>query len=210
MTNTKETGRPNPYLTFGCPPWAMRALIPRLLASSDACPYSASGHDLDRETSIWDPACRYGTIANTLKETFPLTVPTDNFQYTDHEHEIIEFVGEIPSNFKDFDWIITSPPLNFQDEFVEKAFDNARFGFAFFLPISFLSSENRYKRLFTQAMEPTHIYQFTENVGYTTPYAWMIWDFESPGADYEAIFRWIPPCKEELTKECDSPPIEKM
>ena len=100
MTNTKETGRPIPCLSPSCPPWAMRALIPYLRAASDDC---FGGHDLDRETSIWDPACRFGSIANTLKETFPLTVPTDDFQYTDHEHEIIEFLGEIPSNFKNFE-----------------------------------------------------------------------------------------------------------
>jgi hypothetical protein len=107
------------------------------------------------------------------------------------------------------DWIITNPPYVKAEQFVARARQLARVGFAMFTRTQFLESIGRYERIFRDT-PPTLIAFFTERVplhkgrwepdGTTaTAYCWLVW---VKGREPMPPF-WIPPGQRRLLSKPD-------
>jgi hypothetical protein len=183
---------------FFTPPWATRALIQRVIGDN----WGAS--------SVWEPACGEGHIAEVLREYFGRVEATDIHDYGYGEGGI-DFLTWEPG-FALADWIITNPPFGDKAEaFVLRALKLATVGVAMFVRLQWLEGIGRYRRIFRDH-PPTLIAFFTERVNLckgrwdpngstATAYIWLIW---VKGMTSHASF-WIPPGRREaLTKPDDA------
>ncbi|MBN8955120.1 MAG: hypothetical protein J0H17_00695, partial [Rhizobiales bacterium] len=184
---------------FPTPPWATRALLEHVL------PQYASWN-----SSVWEPACGEGHIAEVLAERFREVIATDIHDYG--YGGVQDFLTcQVPEKIPD--WIITNPPFGDKAEaFVLHALQHARVGAAMFLRLQWLETVGRYERIF-KPHPPTMIAQFAERVplhkgrwehdGDTaTAYLWIVWSKISSGRGTE--FFWIPPgCRDTFQLEDD-------
>lgn len=178
---------------YPTPPWAVRGLMKYIL------------NDIDCGImSVLEPACGNGAMAETLREYFGQVAA---FDIVDRGYgSIADFMQECN---EEYDWIITNPPFNLAEKFIEKSMSRARFGAAFFVRTSFLESVGRFDRLFKDN-PPDIIAQFSERVslhkgelsdlgGSAVSYCWMVWNAKK----MESTSTWIPPCRKELEHESD-------
>jgi hypothetical protein len=192
---------PNSLDYFPTPPWATRALCEDVLMRSD---YGGR---------VWEPAAGMGHMSEVLGEYFATVFPSDVHDYG-RGYTVGSFVGEGPDVVTapfEPDWVITNPPFNLAQEFVERGLAVARRGVAVLVRVAWLEGGGRYRSLF--GVNPPHtIAIFAERVpmvkgrwdpdaSSATSYAWVIWrkmDGRTTG------FRWIPPgCRTALTKSDD-------
>jgi hypothetical protein len=181
------------------PPSATRALI--------KCVFSAMSISPACLTSVHEPACGEGHMAEVLREFFPIVRATDihDYGYGDSVQDFLDDKFEV-----DADWIITNPPFNKRaEQFALKAIEQARVGVALFARLQWLETIGRYERLFRD-QPPTQIAFFCERVplhmgrwepnGRTaTAYIWLVWiKGRAPRAPF-----WIPPGQREACAHLD-------
>ena len=180
---------------FPTPPWATRALCERIVAS--------------RNKSVWEPACGAGHMAIPLKEYFSSVFSSDVQDYGYKPFRKLNFLAE-DTDIR-YDWIITNPPFNLAEDFIQHALYRANSGVAVLVRIAFLESVGRYHALF-RTDPPSDIYQFAERVpmqkgilnrkGSTaTAYCWVVWNKE--GRKLPTLFNWIGPCRSRLERDSD-------
>ena len=193
---------------FPTPPWATRALLPIL----------CDPH-LSRRT-IWEPACGEGHMALPLLESSGARVVASDIEdrpWADKARR--QFIGgggaRIPQSL-DFltcrnvavqaDWVITNPPFNLAEAFVDRALKVASVGVAMLVRTSWVEGTGRFDRLF-DARPPYLIAQFSERVpmvkgrwdpdaSTATAYAWFVWSQDDRIGGTR--FTWIPPGQKAL------------
>lgn len=185
---------------FPTMPWATRALMRHIIQ-----PAAYPGADFPLLRTAWEPACNRGYMARPLYEFFDIVHTSDVCYYGwDGQDRISDFLmhGSEPSPA--IDWIITNPPFRLAEQFVERASQIAREGFAVIVRTAFLESVGRYQNLFSRN-PPSIIAQFTERVpmvkgridkaaSTATSYCWLVWIM----GEAETRFVWIPPCRKKL------------
>lgn len=187
---------------FPTPPWATRALIERAL------PELPTSYRALAISSVWEPACGEGHIAEVLREYFRFVSYSD---IHDYGYGTVQDFFDQPDGAAD--WIITNPPFGDKAEaFTLRALELAKVGVAMFVRQQWLEGGNRYETIFLPH-PPAMIAQFSERVplckgrwdpkGSTaTAYVWVIWLKKHHG---DTKFFWLPPdCKEVLTKPDDA------
>lgn len=186
---------------FPTPPWATRALLDWLEANVvshlAAC-------------SCWEPAAGGRHMSTVLAERFRTVAATDVHDYGSLDG-IGSFVGVGPDVIETprplawphgrVDWVITNPPFNLADAFLERALAVAVTGVALLLRSAWIDGLARWEAVFSR-MPPTSVLQFAERVpmvkgrwdpsaSTATPYAWFVWHGSRSGA--ETRLHWIPP-----------------
>ena len=195
---------------FPTQPWATRALCEHVLPKADL-----------QSRSVWEPACNRGHMVRPLQEYFRRVYASDihdyGFQF-DGQERVVDFLMPFSTSpcmdANGVDWIITNPPFRLAEQFIERASNVARVGFAMIVRTSFLEGVGRYTNLFSKN-PPSIIAQFSERVpmvkgrltatGSTaTAYCWLVWIDGEPNTR----FVWIPPCRKQLEREGDYPVAE--
>lgn len=192
---------------FPTQPWATRALMEKVIKQ-------ALGPVSDQ--TVWEPACNRGHMAKPLKDYFQRVYTSDVHDYSaewDGQDRVVDFLFPFSQSqcmeANGVDWIITNPPFRLAEQFVERASQVARVGFAVIVRTSFLEGIGRYTNLFSKN-PPSIIAQFSERVpmvkgrltatGSTaTAYCWLVWI----NGETNTRFVWIPPCRKQLERGQD-------
>ncbi|MGL4303428.1 MAG: hypothetical protein ACRCS5_12080 [Sphingomonas sp.] len=164
---------------FPTPAWATHALI-------------------DNETfkgDIWESACGNGAMSDVLDLTEQPVISSDL-----HDRGYGEGgVDFLLSNRRAAN-IVTNPPYNAAEGFVEAGLRKADHKFALLLRLAFLEGANRQRTIFTSA-PPSRVWVFSERITFypagavqkgtgTTAYAWFVWDKQAPGS---TELKWLKP-----------------
>lgn len=164
---------------FPTPEWATHALI-----------------DNERFAgSIWEPACGDGSMVRVLEQTGCKVEATDLFD-RGYGEAGIDFLKAA----RLVDNIVTNPPYNAAEGFVQAGLAQARRKLALLLRLAFLEGGNRQRTIFAST-PPTRVWVFSERITFypagavqkgsgTTAYAWFVWDKEATGGWTE--LRWLP------------------
>ena len=157
---------------YPTPAWATRALIK---------------HEKFQGT-IWEPACGDGAMARVLEETGCPIISSDLYDrgYGKSGVDFLEAQDEV-------DNVVTNPPYNCAEQFVQTALRIAKWKCAFLLRAAFLEGANRYRWLFSK-MPPSRVWIFSERITFypagaqvrgsgTTAYAWFVWDRDAVSGD---------------------------
>jgi hypothetical protein len=183
---------------FPTPPWATRALMEVL-----------DDHYVVGWGTVWEPACGCGHMADVLAERFRTVHASD---VADYGHGLVgSFVGTggldldvAPVPEGGVDWIVTNPPFNLAEAFLDRALDVARGGVALLLRSAWIDGQGRFERIFGPR-RPQLMLQFSERVpmveGRWDPaattaaaYAWFVWrQGPQPRARRICELLWIPP-----------------
>ena len=171
---------------FPTPPWATRALMEHVI------PESAKNLGLVRE-----PACGEGHMAAVIAEYTPHVMASDIHDYGYGkvlDYTTFEGVGVGP------DWVITNPPFNQAEAFLNVALGEARVGVALLLRSVWMHGVKRHKGIFAKR-PPNFIAPFAERVpmvkgrwdpaaSTATDYCWFVWIQRGPNL---SMVSWIPP-----------------
>lgn len=154
---------------FPTPAWATHALIDNEEFRGD----------------IWESACGNGAMSEVLKQTGNEVISSDlyNRGYGETDHNFLDSWRRAPN-------IVTNPPYNAAEKFVQSGLERAGKKFALLLRLAFLEGANRQRTIFTQA-PPSRVWVFAERITFypagavqkgsgTTAYAWFIWDKDAP------------------------------
>lgn len=164
---------------FPTPAWATHALIDNEKFEGD----------------IWEPACGNGAMSEVLALTGQPVTSSDLYERGYGEGGI-DFLR---SNRRAAN-IVTNPPYNAAEGFVEAGLHKSDRKFALLLRLAFLEGANRQRTIFTDAA-PTRVWVFSERITFypagavqkgsgTTAYAWFVWDLETPGP---TELKWFKP-----------------
>jgi hypothetical protein len=158
----------------------------------------ATGALIDNECfegRIWEPACGDGTMVRVLRETGRPVDASDLFN---------RGYGEIGVDFlkesRTVENIITNPPFNSAEGFVEAGLRQATHKLCLLLRLAFLEGANRQRTIFAR-MPPARVWVFSERITFypagaivkgsgTTAYAWFVWDKKSGNRATE--LKWLP------------------
>jgi hypothetical protein len=113
--------------------------------------------------------------------------------YGDGDHDFLESWRKAPN-------IITNPPYNAAEGFVQAGLEKASKKFALLLRLAFLEGANRQRTIFTDA-PPSRVWVFSERITFypagaiqkgtgTTAYAWFVWDKD---ASNSTELKWFKP-----------------
>lgn len=146
------------------------------------------------EGRIWEPACGDGTMVRVLAST---GCPVDASDLYDRGFGVagVDFLGE----YRHVDNIVTNPPYNSAEGFVEAGLRQASRKLCLLLRLAFLEGANRQRTIFRNT-PPARVWVFSERITFypagavmkgtgTTAYAWFVWDKES-GPSTEV--KWLP------------------
>ena len=196
----KRYGSKDGLEDFPTPPWATRALMEHV-----------SSKDRVRDQSVWEPAANRGYMSRPLQEYFKHVAESDIHDYG--EGNVCDFLNAEGLNGK-FNWVITNPPFNKAQQFIEKAQKVATDGVAMLVRTAFLEGCMRYNTLYLHN-PPDVVAQFAGRVpmvqgrmdrhaSTATSYAWLVWYIDNLN-DIEklTILQWIPPCRKELERDED-------
>lgn len=163
---------------FPTPAWATHALIDNEKFVGD----------------IWESACGDGAMSRVLETTGCKVRSTDLFNrgYGEAGHD---FVGSTRAA----DNIITNPPYNCAEGFVQSGVRNSKRKFALLLRLAFLEGSNRANTIFSKC-PPSRVWVFSERITFypagavqagsgTTAYAWFVWDNDASGTE----LKWFKP-----------------
>lgn len=147
------------------------------------------------EGRIWEPACGDGVMARVLSDTGRPVDASDLFN---------RGYGEFGVNFLEasriVENIVTNPPYNSAEGFVEAGLRQATKKLCLLLRLAFLEGANRQRTIFNKT-PPTRVWVFSERITFypagaimrgtgTTAYAWFVWDRESKSQCTE--LKWLP------------------
>lgn len=96
------------------------------------------GH-LDTESTIWEPACGTGEMAESMKERGYSVFSTDLYPSGYGNPIAVDFLSSAPV---ELDWIITNPPFSMAEKFIRHALELDR-PFAFLLKSQFWHARKR-------------------------------------------------------------------
>ena len=130
---------------------------------------------------VWECACGDGAMTEVI-ENFGNTVESSDLfdrGYGKIGVDFLEAKGKRPN-------IITNPPYNAAQGFVERAADVTENKFALLLRLAFLEGANRANTIFSK-IPPSRVWVFSERITFypkgavkagsgTTAYAWFVWD----------------------------------
>lgn len=148
------------------------------------------------EGSIWEPACGDGSMVRVLRDSGRPVEASDLFD---------RGYGEIGVDFlkssRVVENIITNPPYNSAEGFVEAGLRQATHKLCLLLRLAFLEGGNRQRTIFAER-PPSRVWVFSERITFypagaiqkgsgTTAYAWFVWDKQS--ANKMAELKWFPP-----------------
>lgn len=151
---------------------------------------------------VWECACGKGHISETLYRNGYYVWSSDLIDRGYKHSFICDFLRTTAYDTEDFEGtILTNPPFNLADKFLEKAMEITKEGtqIIFFLKVQFLEGKARYK-LF-QKYPPKYIYlnssrQYTAKNGDFEKYKhkpnFYIWCVWKKGFQGSPIVRWIP------------------
>lgn len=110
---------------------------------------------------IWEPACGEGHMAEALKEYFYQVHASDI-----HDHgygDVRDFLlrEEQPA---DVDWVVSNPPFEHANAFIEKGLRVARRGVAMLLRVAFMEGAERYPLLWEGNNPLSHVAVFSERL----------------------------------------------
>ena len=146
---------------------------------------------------ILEPACGTGNISNALIAHGFDVISSDinDYGYGEPNKDFFALTSRI-------DNIITNPPYNIADKFVEHSLKLANKKIALLLRLAFLEGANRYNSIYAKN-PPSTVLVFTKRLtfnpelikgnsgsGHVT-YAWFIWDKEKKEA--APVIKWISP-----------------
>lgn len=164
---------------FPTPRWATFALIDNEQFKGD----------------LWECACGDGTMSRVLEETGRPVYSSDLFDrgYGESGHDFLTATRTANN-------IITNPPFNSAEGFVNSGVRLARRKFALLLRLAFLEGANRANTIFSQ-IPPSRVWVFSERITFypagvqpkgsgTTAYAWFVWDKDAVG---RTELKWLKP-----------------
>jgi hypothetical protein len=137
------------------------------------------------EGDIWEPACGNGAMSEVLAATGCKVLSSDL-----HDRGY----GEAGVNFllskRSSPNVVTNPPYNAAEGFVERGLKAADRKFALLLRLAFLEGANRQRSIFSKC-PPSRVWVFSERITFypagavqqgsgTTAYAWFVWDKSAP------------------------------
>jgi hypothetical protein len=143
---------------------------------------------------IWEPACGDGTMVRVLRDTGRPIDATDLFD---------RGYGEVGIDFLKSDRkvenIVTNPPYNSAEGFVEAGLRQASRKLCLLLRLAFLEGANRQRTIFSKT-PPARVWVFSERITFypagaiqkgsgTTAYAWFVWDKQ---AEKRTELKWLP------------------
>lgn len=174
---------------FPTPPWATRAFIRHYFRNEDLA-----------DSSVWEPACGRGHMAQVLREFFGTVRGSDVFDYG--YGDVQDFLTGLTA-LRSVDWVITNPPFRLAEEFLQRGRQVARKGVALLTRTVFIESVGRYERIFNNAA-PSTVLQYSERVpmvkgrvdpkaSTATGYAWLVWEFAREG--HGTALDWVPPSR---------------
>jgi hypothetical protein len=147
------------------------------------------------EGRIWEPACGDGTMARVLRNT-ACPVDASDFYNRGYGEIGVDFLAEsrIVEN------IVTNPPYNSAEGFVEAGLRQATHKLCLLLRLAFLEGANRQRTIFAKT-PPARVWVFSERITFypagavvrgtgTTAYAWFVWDKKSDRHGTE--LKWLP------------------
>lgn len=192
---------------FGTNPWATRALIEHVMEPLGL---------FNRDDRVWEPACGQGHMVRALREYYPTALASDIEDYFPAGENPIK--GFCKLNFldrtvgHDIDWVITNPPFNLLQPFIDKALQIALKGVAIFGPLTMLETVGRYENIFKPYEGYFTIAPFVErcptnkgapkkNATTASAYAWLL-------ICHDRAMRpliHIPPCRKRLELDGDYP-----
>lgn len=204
MANTTHQNRRSPKGgpdDYPTPPWATRAFL-------------RHGLPLDFSDKVcWEPAANRGHMVKPLRERFGTVIASDFMDYG-AGFPVIDFLtGPTPKDYgQPVDWIITNPPFNRAEAFVQRALEVAEDGVAILVRSAWAEGKGRYEHLFSKR-PPAIIAQYVERVPIVQarldkeavsnmPYSWFVW--YNGGRECEGThFHWIPPSRKDFEREED-------
>jgi hypothetical protein len=143
---------------------------------------------------IWEPACGDGTMVRVLRDTGRPIDATDLFD---------RGYGEVGIDFlksdRNVENIVTNPPYNSAEGFVEAGLRQASRKLCLLLRLAFLEGANRQRTIFAKT-PPARVWVFSERITFypagaiqkgsgTTAYAWFVWDKQ---AEKRTELKWLP------------------
>ena len=158
---------------------------------------------LDRERfsrRVWEPACGSGEMSEVLTRYGHEVVSTDLFDRGyGKPGQDFTFATALPEGVGA---IVTNPPFNLAEEFVERSLMLRPDKFALFLRLSFVEGQGRYRRIF-RSHAPARIWAFPgrvtlypngervqRNVHGFMAFAWFVWDVAAAERRVTEL-RWI-------------------
>lgn len=208
---------------FPTPPWATRALLRFLRQQNEPLHLQHA----------WDPACNRGHMVRPLGEEFDGVHATDVHDYGwQGQAGVADFLIDWGQDTPDVDWVITNPPFRLGADFIRQGLKVARRGVAMLTRTAFVEGAERYDTLF-RPMPETFVLPFVERVAMwkgvlldpeirvwdtakgamkyptsATSYAWLVWRKDEHGRlDRDTRFGRLPPCRRDLTRPGDYPPV---
>jgi hypothetical protein len=147
------------------------------------------------EGSIWEPACGDGTMVRVLRDT-GLTIEASDLFDRGYGKPDVDFL----TSSRRVENIITNPPFNSAEGFVEAGLRQATRKLCLLLRLAFLEGANRQRTIFG-VNSPARVWVFSERITFypagvvqkgsgTTAYAWFIWDKRHNGRATE--LKWLP------------------
>lgn len=163
---------------FPTPAWATHALI--------------ENENFDGD--IWESACGDGSMSEVLKLT-GCTVLSSDLVDRGYGEGGVDFLNYARS----VDNIITNPPYNAAEGFVQAGLKSSKKKLALLLRLAFLEGANRQQTIFSKT-PPSRVWVFSERITFypagavrkgsgTTAYAWFVWDKEAVGG---TELKWLP------------------
>jgi hypothetical protein len=163
---------------FPTPAWATHALIENEPFVGD----------------IWECACGNGAMAEVLMQTGNKVYSSDLVDrgYGEGGHDFLAS-NRTAAN------IITNPPYNSAEGFVQAGVKKSEHKFALLLRLAFLEGANRQRTIFNLC-PPARVWIFSERITFyplnaerkgsgTTAYAWFVWDKEAASG---TELHWLP------------------
>lgn len=154
---------------FPTPAWATYALI----------------DNEDFRGNVWECACGDGAMSRVLENASKHVQSSDLHPrgYGESGHDFIT-TSRFANN------IVTNPPYNCAEAFVQTGVAQAKRKFALLLRLAFLEGANRANTIFAK-LPPSRVWVFSERITFypagaerkgsgTTAYAWFVWDKDAP------------------------------
>ncbi|WP_199699122.1 hypothetical protein [Oleomonas cavernae] len=164
---------------FPTPAWATHALI-------DNEPFKGD---------IWESACGDGAMSKVL-ELASQKITSSDLYNRGYGEPGVDFLRPKRRAAN----IVTNPPYNAAEGFVQSGLKAAERKFALLLRLAFLEGANRQRTIFTEA-PPSRVWVFSERITFypagavqkgtgTTAYAWFVWDKDAPS---QTELKWLQP-----------------
>lgn len=143
----------------------------------------------------WECACGDGAMSRVLEQACAEVVSSDLYDRGYGDSGV-----DFTTAQRRTDNIITNPPYNCAEAFVEAGAQNASKKFALLLRLAFLEGANRARTIFA-TKPPSRVWVFSERITFypagaerkgsgTTAYAWFVWDADAPSG---TELKWFKP-----------------